>query len=279
MIYGLTRVRRRVRHSEGDASLPKLAVIVAARDEEEQLPVLIEALSAQDYPADLVSFWLVDDDSRDGTFLVAEKAAKRDPRFHALRSDGSLPIPSPKKRALHTGILQADAEWIVTTDADCTPPPSWLRGLAAFMLPENGAVVGYAPLTGGRSPLEFLAMGESWSAAALAAAGIGLDYPFTAFGRNFAFRRDVYLDLGGYGAGGAYASGDDDLFLQSIAARTNWRIAFAADPRAVVPSLVNPGGRVLSAKARHLSVGTHYAPGWILLGGIGSLLFMGLALV
>jgi hypothetical protein len=151
--------------------------------------------------------------------------------------------------------------------------------MANYMGPETVAVVGYSPLHGGRSWQSLLMMGESWSSAALAAAGIGLGFPFNCFGRNFAFRRAQFLDQGGYGADGKIASGDDDLLLQRLSMRTDMRIRFADHPDSFVPSFLDDDHDALSTKARHMSVGLRYAPGWVFIGFIGNLLFMGLAVL
>ncbi|MCB2198025.1 glycosyltransferase [bacterium] len=274
---GLARIQR-----EGnllaDEELPSVAVVVAARDEEQNLPDLIAALSAQNYPEEKLDFFLVDDESRDGTLAICKSAEQRNSRFHALESATESDIGSPKKRALDTGIRAANADWILTTDADCIPGPGWVRAMLSFARDDIGVIAGYSPLVGARTISQWMLEGESWSSAALCAAGIGLGFPFNAFGRNLAFRRKVYLNMGGYAQHGNVASGDDDLFMQRIAARTDWKVAFAADPRSFVPSKVSEPGRVFNTKVRHMSVGPKYAPGWVFIGLIGNILFLGLAL-
>jgi glycosyltransferase involved in cell wall biosynthesis len=274
---GLARINKSGIQKE-DSDLPSIAVIVAARNEENNLPELIASLSSQNYPEEKVSFWIIDDESEDNTFKIIDKAQERDSRFHALKTDLTSDISAPKKRALDTGIRSCDAEWIVTTDADCMPGQGWLRALATYMLDDIGVVLGYSPLVGAKDLVQRFAEGESWSSAAICAAAVGLGYPFNAFGRNFSFRRKIYLDLEGYGPDKSVASGDDDLFLQRVVSKTDWRVAFASDNRSFVPSKVMPAERFFRAKARHMSVGPRYAPGWVLFGAIGSILFMGLGL-
>ena len=41
-------------------------------------------------------------------------------------------INSYKKKAIETGIAAASGELIVTTDADCIPPPAWLQTIACI---------------------------------------------------------------------------------------------------------------------------------------------------
>ncbi|MBD3165026.1 glycosyltransferase [bacterium] len=278
MVLGLYLVKRRYPPSRRD-DFPSIAVCVAARNEEKNLPFLLESLSRQEYPVDRIQFFIVDDSSEDETERIIREWEQKDERFHYVEPDTNSSIASPKKRALDTAIRMADAQWIVTTDADCRPGPRWLLSMANYMGPETVAVVGYSPLHGARNLPGLLLMGESWSSAALAAAGIGLGFPFNCFGRNFAFRRTQFIDLGGYGTDGKVASGDDDLLLQRLSMRTDMRIRFADHPDSFVPSYIDDSHNALNTKARHMSVGLRYAPGWILIGLIGNLLFMGLALL
>lgn len=278
MIAGISRISRKGPLEFNEDEAPSLAIVIAARDEEKNLPELFRALSSQEYPTNKVHFWIVDDDSSDNTLALIKEMEKRDNRFHALKSDKTEEISSPKKRALNSAIRQIDSDWIVTTDADCMPSPGWLRGLATYMEPDVGAIVGYVPLVGKGNPLQYLSMGKSWSNAALNAAGCGLGFPFSAIGANFAFRRSVYVKLGGYGADANVASGDDDLFLQRIASKTDYRVHFAGDQRTFVKALAPEQGRELKTQVRHMSVGTKYPPGWVLIGAIGSALFLGLGL-
>ena len=56
-----------------------------------------------------------------------------DSRFHVIKSDPDIPVASPKKRAIQTALEKVDAEWIITTDADCAPGPGWLKALTNDM--------------------------------------------------------------------------------------------------------------------------------------------------
>jgi len=276
---GLLRLRKRNPISNENGNLPKISVIVAARNEEKQLPQLMDALGSQDYPSDYVDFWIVDDHSEDNSLSLALTVSRQDRRFHVISSNPTLPIESPKKRALYTAIRRCSGEWVVFTDADCIPGPQWLRSLAAYMDEKTGIVLGYAPLIKPNTPMQWLAEGESYSAATLCAAAVGLGFPFNAFGRNFAARRRLYLDMGGFGADGRFASGDDDLFLQRVAARTEWMVSFASNTEARVDSIMRREDDIIQNKARHLSVGPRYAPGWVILGSIGTALYLGISLL
>ena len=114
------------------AALPRLAIIVAARDEETDLPRCLEALLAQDYPADRFDIYIADDHSTDNTAEVIR-------RFQDLSKDGAGPtvlyVPVPdtvgslvgKANAIHAAVNVSDQEILVITDADCAPPSDWAR--------------------------------------------------------------------------------------------------------------------------------------------------------
>ena len=105
----------------GDADLPHVAVVVAARDEEKTLPVCLEALLAQDYPADRLQIVVVNDYSEDGTSSVVQQFARGDGRIRSVDSAAAGLQPG-KAAALAGGIESTPAQVILTTDADCRMP-------------------------------------------------------------------------------------------------------------------------------------------------------------
>ena len=69
------------------AENPQFSVVVAAFNEERNLPALYERLCAIDWPALELEpeFIFVDDHSRDGTARVLAELAAKDPRVKVLR--------------------------------------------------------------------------------------------------------------------------------------------------------------------------------------------------
>ena len=57
--------------------LPLASVIIAARNEEENLPALLKDLTKQSYPLDKLEVIIVNDRSTDRTGEVLEKASKK----------------------------------------------------------------------------------------------------------------------------------------------------------------------------------------------------------
>ena len=67
----------------------------------------------------------------------------------------------------------------------------------------------------------------------LGAAGIGNKKPTTCNGANLAYRKDVFLEMGGFNGIDDLASGDDELLLHKIAEKYADRIGFCKSKEAI----------------------------------------------
>ena len=95
---------------------PKVSLLVAARDEEEKLPLALQTLLQIDYPN--LEIIAVNDRSTDGTEKILREAAGRDSRLKivsiAALPDGWLGKPF----ALQNAYEASSGEWLLFTDAD-----------------------------------------------------------------------------------------------------------------------------------------------------------------
>jgi GT2 family glycosyltransferase len=114
----------------GDAAGHRVAVVVATHGRADRLGRLLDALAAQDLPADEFEVVVVDDASPDDTGEVLAKA----------EATGTFPLrvlTQPVCRgpaaARNLGWRSSRASVIAFTDDDCVPDPGWLRaGLEAL---------------------------------------------------------------------------------------------------------------------------------------------------
>lgn len=211
---------------------PTVAVIIAARNEEDEIGACLECLCAQDYPRDLLTVHVIDDGSTDATADIVAEAAEQDDRIRLLTVREIPPGIAPKKHAVSTGIAESDSEIIILTDADSRAGPSWIGTMVNHFTPEVGMVLGF---TGYRKTERinrlFLGMQtmDFFSLNFVSAGAVGSGQAFTSNANNLAIRREVYSEVGGYGSLGRYISGDDDLLLQRVAGETRWGIRFAIE--------------------------------------------------
>jgi cellulose synthase/poly-beta-1,6-N-acetylglucosamine synthase-like glycosyltransferase len=225
---------------------PRLSVVVAARNEAGRAGPLLEALIRQD--ARDFEVILVDDHSEDGTLEAFRRhtgynglavSPPGPPHGHSrpvlrLLSSREHGMPQGKKHALKLGVSQSSAPWILTTDADCLPRPGWARAMARA-LSEPGTAMVLGPvrlhgkgLFGAMQELEFYSLVGSTGGAA------ALGHPIMANGASLGFRKEAFLQAGGYASGQAYPSGDDIFLMHAIHHQGRGHIRFLKDPQAIV---------------------------------------------
>lgn len=255
----LRRARALAAYRVPPAVTAPVSVLVAARNEAASVPALLAALAAQDYPRDAFSVILVDDRSTDDTGARArDKAQRLHLPLTVLRVSTTPDGFAPKKWALQQAIEAASSEHLLFTDADCRPAPQWMRAMVSHL--EQGAdlVAGLGPLEPGSSAASRWAAQEA-RRTMLAFVGEALvGRPYMAVGRNWALRRSLFLQTGGYGATASVPSGDDDLLFQRLIAQ-GARPALCLAPESSCPSPApSTWTALLRQKRRHASVGARY---------------------
>ncbi len=244
-----------------------LSLVVAARNEEQVLEGCLQALSEQDYEGEWEVI-VVDDRSRDGTGDIAKAWGQRWPALRVIHAQDPPPFRCPKKSALAQGIAAAKGELLLFTDADCRPPRHWARSLASHFGPRVGLVAGHAHTQAGPSLIQRVLSLENTAIGALAAGSFAQGKPLSCTGRNLAYRRAVYDQVGGFAEIGHLLGGDDVYFMRQVAEHTDWQLVFDRD--AVVDSLPAPStwGAIIQQKMRHAAKGGHYRGPALVLAGL-----------
>jgi cellulose synthase/poly-beta-1,6-N-acetylglucosamine synthase-like glycosyltransferase len=252
-IRGLRRLRPGTNEHEHSFS-----IIVPARDEEAGIAACIEGLLEQDYPPDLLEIIVVNDRSGDKTREIAERYTT-DQRLRVINIESVPDGVSPKKHAVGVGVHAATNEIILTTDADCVHPPTWVRGINTHFAPEIGVVVGHTAYAPPRNTFEGIQAIDYLSHRSLGAGFIGSGEALYSTASNLAYRKQAFDDVGGFGDEISMVSGDDDIFLQRIRRLTNWKITVSATPGTFVQTdPVDSWRTFLRQRARWSSKATHY---------------------
>ena len=217
---------RAVPHGRGENEPgAPVSVVVAARNEEDNLPALLAALAEQQH--DNYEVVVVDDASTDRTADVVREWQKRVPHLRLITVEE--PIHPRKKNALTIGIREARHPNLALTDADCRPAPSWLRDGSPG--DQNTLVIGYSPYAPEPSLLNLFARYETLVTGQQTAAAVGLGRPFMAVGRSLFYSKHVFDRTDGFRGTLQSLSGDDDLFLQQVVKRRTARVMHLFGPR------------------------------------------------
>ena len=194
-----------------------VSVVVPAYNEEKYLGRCLQSLRGQRYPAARFEVIVVDNASTDATAGIADRL-------------GARVASEPRKgvaRARQTGFQEAQGRVVASTDADTVLPPDWLSRIAEnFADPGLGGL--YGPVQwfdGSRHQQWMLRYPVTWGLVLSNQVGRSLWW-----GSNFAVRRDVFWQAGGFPVD--WAAGEDtDLSL-----RVNRIARVRFDPHLVVLS-------------------------------------------
>lgn len=99
-----------------DRALPRVSVIIAARNEQERIERTVRGILGQT-GIDL-ELWLVDDRSDDATPRILERLREEDPRLNVLRVDELPEDWLGKPHACHLAARRATGDWLLFSDAD-----------------------------------------------------------------------------------------------------------------------------------------------------------------
>lgn len=208
----------------------RISVVIAARNEEENIGELLRSIGSQTYPKDLFEVIVVDDHSNDNTAAIASGFS-----FVKLISLQFENINSYKKKAIETGIAAASGDLVVITDADCIVRPAWLRTIASFK-EETNAVFIAAPVVIENKPtllqtfqaLDFMVL------QGITAASVQKRIHNMCNGANLAYERKVFFEVFGFTGIDHIASGDDMLLMQKISNRFPGHISYLLSGEAIV---------------------------------------------
>jgi len=209
--------------TEKEETYPPLSVLIAARNESENLYELLPKLMEQDYPRFEVV--IVNNQSTDDSAWLIKAFQREYPNLKIVQLDKNRNLRPGKKLPLTLGIKAAKYDHFILTDADCMPNSrQWLRSMAEGFLEGKEIILGYGPMVKKPGFLNRLIRFDT--------SFIALNYmsfalarlPYMGVGRNLGYSRKVFEAVGGFKSHYGLASGDDDLFIQQAARKGNYTL-------------------------------------------------------
>ena len=194
---------------------PVVSVVIAARNEEKNLPDLILDLVHQEYPLDQLEIIIVDDRSTDYTAKVLKEAAENYAVVNYIRVEELPTEMTPKKHALTLGIEMAKGDVILTTDADCRLGKLWVSSMAYSVVQQDSISIGYSKVAG-ESFFERIQMLDFLGIITANAGAGGWGHFWSGTGQNLAYKKSDFEAIGGFEPVKDKISGDDMYLVQSI---------------------------------------------------------------
>ncbi|HRB31075.1 MAG TPA: glycosyltransferase [Ferruginibacter sp.] len=197
-------------------NLPFLSIIIAARNEEDNLPGLLTDLLNQSFQKENFEVIVVDDHSTDNTAGIIKK--RPSVKYISLQ-DHMIPGETFafKKKAIEVAIQQAKGELIITTDADCSVPKNWLQTIARFyMKTGSNFIVMPVRMQPGNSALGIFQSLDFMVLQGITGAAVHKKFHSMCNGANLAYTKKAFDQVGGFTGINHIASGDDMLLMHKI---------------------------------------------------------------
>ncbi|EJL66860.1 glycosyltransferase [Flavobacterium sp. CF136] len=234
-----------------------VSVIVCAKNEEENVKKYIPLLAEQNYPD--FEIVLIDDASSDETLEVFEQFEKEYSNIRLVKVENNEAFWGNKKYALTLGIKASKKDYLLFTDADCYPTSKdWITAMTSQFTMNKTIVLGY----GGyekteRSFLNKIIRFETVLTAVQYFSWAKLGAPYMGVGRNLAYKRDEFFNVNGFIDHIQVRSGDDDLFINQAANKSNTTISYAPESFTYSKPKVTYK-EWFTQKRRHISTAEHY---------------------
>ena len=233
-----------------------VSIIIAAKNEASNLTENLAFLAIQEYKN--FEIILVNDHSKDATLSVMQRFKETHPKLIIKIIDLKNNSKGNKKNALSKAIAQASHPNLLFTDADCKPKSKYWITLMAAHFQSKEIVLGYGAYQKIKNSwLNKIIRFETLITAIQYFSYAKIGIPYMGVGRNLAYKKKLFIDNNGFETHKNILSGDDDLFINSVATKENTAICY--DKKAHTISKVNTDFKKwLQQKKRHITTAGSY---------------------
>ncbi len=206
-----------------------VSVIVCARDEAANLAKNLPGVLVQNYTSTR-EVLVVNHNSQDETRYLLEEFKKTFKDLHIVNLEQEAKGIPGKKYPLSMGIKESKHEIVLLTDADCVPASEfWITKMQDAYEDGTEIVLGYGAYYKKPGILNKLIRFETFHSAlqyfSFALSGM----PYMGAGRNLSYKKTLFFRNKGFSSINHVPGGDDDLFINQVANKTNTKVVIDKD--------------------------------------------------
>lgn len=213
---------------------PFISVIVAARNEKDNIVRCIESLKKLAYVPGKFEIILVNDKSTDNTKELMLEHTEGYDQFVVMDSrPAETTNLKGKANAIDTGIENSKGDIILSSDADCKISPEWIKETVSYYDDKTGMVCGFTNIESDRSLFQKVQAIDWIYLLSLASGSSGLNQTLSCIGNNLSFRKSVYNEVGGY-SGIDFSVTEDFALMRAIDKLKKYQIKYPVNLKSVV---------------------------------------------
>lgn len=205
-----------------------VSILIAARNEEQNIIRCLEAITKLNYPAEKLEVLIGDDHSTDQTHQLVAAFIEDKPNFRLIKIGENLGQAKGKANVLAYLTQEAKSNYFFITDADIEVPTNWINAMLAQLSPKTGIVTGITTTNG--SNFFSRMQGLDWlNALGFIQVVADRGLPVTTMGNNMLITREAYESTGGYENFPFSITEDVQLFREVLKRGYNFRNVYQAD--------------------------------------------------
>ena len=248
-LIGVSRKFPKIKEEE----FPTATVIVAARNEQDNIKRCLNSLDKLIYPEGRLEIIIVDDKSTDDTGKIIDDFIEGKNKFKKIVTEKEIGKLIGKMNALANAINKANGEIILTTDADCEVHPKWVYTIASYYQKDVAIVNGFTTQLAfdnfsGMQSIDFIYL------LYVASGTINIGVPISCIGNNMSYRKKAYDEIGGY-ENLPFSVTEDFSLLNAIYKLKKYKIIFPLDHQSLITSIPCKNIRSLYRQKKRWSVG------------------------
>ncbi len=234
-----------------------VSVIVCAKNEEENLAKNLPGLIFEQYESSK-QIVVVNDNSTDDSKYVLQEWNRTFKSLTIIDLEQEPKLIMGKKYPLSVGIREAKYEILLLTDADCVPVSEyWIQQMQDAYEDGIDIVLGYGAYQKLPGFLNKLIRFETFHTAMQYLSYALAGKPYMGVGRNLSYKKRLFIENKGFTYINHLPGGDDDLFINKVATKTN--TAIVIDPLSHTQSTPKTTWKEWKwQKKRHFSTSKYY---------------------
>jgi len=233
LIWGFNKVK--TSNTIHSTPISGFTIIIPFRNEARHLPHLLESITRLNYPSEKIEIILIDDFSKDNSERICIQWRLKNEHLDTTLLKNLHLSNSPKKDAIGRAMPIAKYDWVITTDADCIVNKNWLITLDNYIQTNTvEMIVGAVIYKTKNNWFHHFQQLDLMSLQGVTIGSFGMGKPFMCNGANFAYSKNFFYKIGGFGGITEQASGDDVLLLQKAVAENKTGVHYLKHPDFIV---------------------------------------------
>lgn len=181
-----------------ESNLPQISILIAARNESENIISCLKAIELIDYPKNKLEILIGNDQSTDNTNELIEEFISNKDYYKQIQIKENKGNAKAKANVLGHLFDKCNGEIVFITDADITVKPSWIKSILPYFNNKKVGIVSGTTIVNGKNLFGKMQSIDWLYFSGLLFAFNNIGLKSTAVGNNMAVSKNAYNDTAGY---------------------------------------------------------------------------------